>query len=46
MTKIAMVFIGMGLVSFPFATYSHAEMKSGNLPDASEIGSPKPRGAT
>jgi sporulation protein YlmC with PRC-barrel domain len=45
MTKIAMVFIGMGLVSFPFATYSHAEMKSGNLPDASEIGSPKPRGA-
>ena len=45
MTKLAMVFIGMGLVSFPFATYSHAEMKSGNLPDANEIGSPKPRGA-
>lgn len=44
MTKIAMVFIGMGLVSFPFATYSHAEMKS-NLPDANEIESPKPRGA-
>jgi sporulation protein YlmC with PRC-barrel domain len=45
MTKIAMVFIGMGLVSFPFATYSQAEMKSGNLPDPNEIGSPKPRGA-
>jgi hypothetical protein len=45
MTKTAMVFIGMGLVSVPFATYSHAEMKSGNLPDANEIGSPKPRGA-
>lgn len=44
MTKLAMVFIGMGLVSFPFATYSHAEMKS-NLPDANEIESPKPRGA-
>jgi sporulation protein YlmC with PRC-barrel domain len=45
MTKIAMVFIGMGLVSLPFATYSHAEMKSDNPQDASEIGSPKPRGA-
>ena len=40
MTKIAMIFIGMGLVSFPFGTYSHAEVKSGNPPDASEIGSP------
>lgn len=45
MTKIAMVFIGMGLVSFPFGTYSHAEMKSDNPPAASEIGSPEPRGA-
>ncbi len=45
MTKIAMVFIGMALVSLPFGTYSHAEMKSDNPPDASEIGSPKPRGA-
>jgi sporulation protein YlmC with PRC-barrel domain len=46
MTKIAMVFIGMGLVSFPFATYAHAEMKSDNPPDASEIASQQPRGAT
>ena len=46
MTKITMVFIGMGLVSVPFATYAHAEMKSGTLPDANEIGSPPPRGAT
>lgn len=45
MKKIAMVFIGMGLVSLPFATYSHAEMKSDNPPAASEIGSPEPRGA-
>jgi hypothetical protein len=37
MTKIAVVFIGMGLVSVPFATYSHAEMKSGNLPDATRM---------
>jgi sporulation protein YlmC with PRC-barrel domain len=46
MTKIAMVFIGMGmgLMSVPFATYAHAEMNSG-LPDANEIGSPTPRGA-
>lgn len=46
MKKIAMVFIGMGLVSLPFATYSHAEMKSDNPPALSETGSPKPRGAT
>ena len=45
MTKIAMVVIGMGLVSVPFAMYSHAEMRSDNPPDASEIGSPQPRGA-
>ena len=44
MKKIVMVFIGMGLVSLPFATYSHAEMKSDSPPTASE--SPKPRGAT
>jgi sporulation protein YlmC with PRC-barrel domain len=44
MTKIAMVFIGMGLVSLPFATYAHAEMKSDNSPDASEA-SQQPRGA-
>ena len=45
MTKIAMVFIGMGLVSLPFATYVHADMKSDNPPDASEIASHQPRGA-
>lgn len=44
MKKLAMVFIGVGLVSLPFGTYSHAEMKSGDPPAASE--SPKPRGAT
>ena len=46
MKKIAMVFIGMGLASLPFTTYSHAEMKSDDSPAASEIGSSKPRGAT
>ena len=45
MTKIAIIFIGIGLVSVPFTTYAHAEMKSGNLLDANETGSPKPRGA-
>jgi sporulation protein YlmC with PRC-barrel domain len=45
MTKSAMVFIGMGLVSLPFATYSHADMQSDNPPATSEIGSPNPRGA-
>ena len=45
MKKMAMIFIGMGLVGLPFATYSHAEMKSDNSPAASEIGSPEPRGA-
>jgi sporulation protein YlmC with PRC-barrel domain len=44
MTKSAMVFIGMGLVSLPFATYAHAAMKSDNPPDASEA-SQQPRGA-
>ena len=44
--KIAAVFIGIGLVSLPFATYAHAEMKSDNPPASSEIGSPEPRGAT
>jgi sporulation protein YlmC with PRC-barrel domain len=44
MTKSAMVFIGMGLVSLPFATYAHAAMKSNNPPDASEA-SQQPRGA-
>ena len=46
MKKIAMVFIGMGLVSLPFGTYAHAEVKPDNPTAASESGSPKPRGAT
>jgi sporulation protein YlmC with PRC-barrel domain len=46
MKKIAMVFIGMGLVSLPIATYSHADMKSDNPPTASEIPSQQPRGTT
>jgi sporulation protein YlmC with PRC-barrel domain len=44
MTKSAMVFIGMGLVSFTFATYAHADMKSDIPPDASAA-SQQPRGA-
>ena len=40
MNKIAMVFIGIGLVSLPFTTYSRAEMKADNPPAVSEIGSP------
>ncbi|MEQ1627864.1 MAG: PRC-barrel domain-containing protein [Nitrospira sp.] len=46
MKKIAMVFIGMGLVSLPFGMSAHAEMKPDNLAAASESGSPNPRGAT
>jgi sporulation protein YlmC with PRC-barrel domain len=46
MKKIAMLFIGMGLVSLPFATYSHAEMEADNPSAASGIGSPTPREAT
>jgi sporulation protein YlmC with PRC-barrel domain len=44
MTKSAMVFIGRGWVSLPFATYAHAAMKSDNPPDANEA-SQQPRGA-
>lgn len=46
MRKITKVLIGMGLVSLPFATYSHADMQSDNPPAASEVGSPNPREAT
>ncbi len=46
MKKIAMVFIGMGLVSLPFGMSVHAETKPDNAPAASESGSPKPREAT
>jgi hypothetical protein len=43
MKKIAMVFIGIGLASLPFALPSYAEEK---LNAAGEAGSPKPREAT
>ena len=46
MKKVAMAFVGMGLVTLPFATYSHAEMKADNPPAASETESQQPRGAT
>jgi len=46
MTKLTMAFIGIGLVSLPFATYSHAEMKADNPPAISDTGSQQPRGAT
>ena len=46
MKKMAMVFIGMGLVSLPFATYAHADVTSDNPPAASEIGTSEPRAAT
>lgn len=46
MKKITVVFIGMGLVSLPFVTYSHAEMKPDNASSSSEIGSTEPRGVT
>jgi sporulation protein YlmC with PRC-barrel domain len=45
MNKIIRVFIGIGLVSLSFATYSHADMQS-NPPAASEMTSQQPRGAT
>lgn len=46
MKKIAMAFIGVGLLTLPFATYSHAEMKADDPSAASDPGSQKPRGAT
>ena len=46
MKKIAMAFVGMGLVTLPFATYSHAEMKADNPPAASDTESQQPRAAT
>jgi sporulation protein YlmC with PRC-barrel domain len=46
MKKVAIAFIGMGLLSLPFATYSQAETKPNSPSAASETGSPKPRGAT
>lgn len=45
MNKIIRVFIGIGLVSLLFATYSHADMQS-NPPAANEMTSQQPRGAT
>ena len=46
MKKITLIFIGMGFLSLPFVTYSHAEMKSGTSPSSGETLSPEPRGAT
>ena len=46
MKKITLIFIGMGFLSLPFVTYSHAEMKSGTSPSSGETVSPEPRGAT
>jgi sporulation protein YlmC with PRC-barrel domain len=46
MKKITVIFIGMGFLSLPFATYSHAEMKSGTSPSLGETVSAEPRGAT
>ena len=46
MKKITVILIGMGFLSLPFVTYSHAEMKSGTSPSSGETVSPEPRGAT
>ena len=46
MKKTAMVFIGIGLLSLPFSTFSHAETKPDNPLAESGSESPKPRGAT
>ncbi|MDO9116379.1 MAG: hypothetical protein Q7U39_00355, partial [Nitrospira sp.] len=46
MKKIAIVFIGMGLVSLPFGMPAHAETKPDSPTAVSESGSPKPREAT
>lgn len=46
MKTITVIFIGMGLISLSFVTYSHAEMKSDNSSSLGEILSSEPRGAT
>ena len=46
MKNITVIFIGIGFLSLPFVTYSHAEMKSGTSPSSGETVSPEPRGAT
>jgi len=46
MDKTAMGFIGIGLVTLTFATYSHAETKADSPPAPSEAGSVQSRGAT
>lgn len=46
MKTITVIFIGMGLLSLSFVTYSHAEMKSDNSSSLGEILSSEPRGAT
>lgn len=45
MKKIAMVFIGIGLLSLPCAQPSYAEEQSNNPPAVGDTGSPKPREA-
>lgn len=46
MKTITVIFIGMGLVSLSFVTYSHAEMKSDNSSSLGETLSSEPRGST
>ncbi len=46
MKTITVIFIGMGLLSLSFVTYSHAEMKPDNSGSSGETVSSEPRGAT
>jgi sporulation protein YlmC with PRC-barrel domain len=46
MKTITVIFIGMGLLSLSFVTYSHAEMKPDNSSSSGETVSSEPRGAT
>lgn len=46
MKTITVIFMGMGLISLSFVTYSHAEMKSDNSSSLGETVSSEPRGAT
>ena len=46
MKTITVIFIGMGLLSLSFVTYSHAELKPDNSSSSGETVSSEPRGAT
>ncbi len=46
MKTITVIFIGMGLLSLSFVTYSHAEMKPDHSSSSGETVSSEPRGAT